>query len=312
MNSPRRTTPRSLALAVLLGNLLVMACAGEDTVAPADKSTNSVVRTDASTSQRLSHTLREVGFTGTVGQSLVARLGRPLDPRVADLGQLLWFDTLTGLNDDNTCAGCHSPTNGLRETSDPSRSGSTTTVWSAPIATGPRNQRRTPMVINTAFYPHLMWNSRFVRGLSGDPFDNCAGFVFPPRRGCDCRTCPTCSHAQAFIPPTERNEVAGFDVPGDNDALRAEVLRPAQRNAGVPRGCSAESFRCRPGAPITFDMFGAAIAEFEFTLVFANAPIDRFARGETGAMSERQKRGALLFFGEGRVREVPRRLRRLE
>ena len=33
-------------------------------------------------------------------------------------------------------------------------------------------------------------------------------------------------------------------------------------------------------APITFDMFAAAIAEFEFSLTFANAPIDRFARGE--------------------------------
>jgi len=29
---------------------------------------------------------------------------------------------------------------------------------------------------------------------------------------------------QAFIPPTERVEVAGFDFPGDNDAIRAEVL----------------------------------------------------------------------------------------
>ncbi len=54
----------------------------------------------------------------------------------------------------------------------------------------------------------------------------------------------------------------------------------------------------RAGAPISFDHFGRAIAEFEFTLVFANAPIDRFARGETGAMTERQQRGALLFFGK--------------
>src|SRR2546429_5894219 len=46
-------------------------------------------------------------------------------------------------------------------------------------------------------------------------------------------------------------------------------------------------------------MFGRAIAEFEFTLVFANAPIDRYARGEEGAMSEAQKRGALIFLGKG-------------
>ena len=36
----------------------------------------------------------------------------------------------------------------------------------------------------------------------------------------------------------------------------------------------------RQGGPITFAMFGQAIAEFEFTLTFADAPIDRFARGD--------------------------------
>jgi len=30
--------------------------------------------------------------------------------------------------------------------------------------------------------------------------------------------------AQAFIPPTERVEAAGFDFPGDNFDIRAEVL----------------------------------------------------------------------------------------
>jgi cytochrome c peroxidase len=53
----------------------------------------------------------------------------------------------------------------------------------------------------------------------------------------------------------------------------------------------------RTGAPITFDMFGRAIAEFEFTLTFANAPVDRYARGERDALTDQEKRGALLFFG---------------
>ena len=33
-----------------------------------------------------------------------------------DTGRMLWFDTITGLNDDNACAGCHSPTNGFGDT----------------------------------------------------------------------------------------------------------------------------------------------------------------------------------------------------
>jgi cytochrome c peroxidase len=54
------------------------------------------------------------------------------------------------------------------------------------------------------------------------------------------------------------------------------------------------------GAPIDFKMFGRAIAEFEFSLVLADAPLDRFARGQSHAMSTQEKRGALVFFGKGR------------
>ena len=41
-----------------------------------------------------------------------------------------------------------------------------------------------------------------------------------------------------------------------------------------------------------------ALAEFQASLTAANAPLDRFARGEHDAMTEPEKRGALLFFGK--------------
>ena len=46
-----------------------------------------------------------------------------------------------------------------------------------------------------------------------------------------------------------------------------------------------------------------SIAEFEFSLVFADAPIDQFARGQRNALTENQKQGALLFFGKARCVE---------
>jgi cytochrome c peroxidase len=52
--------------------------------------------------------------------------------------------------------------------------------------------------------------------------------------------------------------------------------------------------------PITPLMFAQAIAEFEFTLVRADAPIDRYARGDRNAMSNGEKKGALLFFGKAK------------
>jgi cytochrome c peroxidase len=91
--------------------------------------------------------------------------------------------------------------------------------------------------------------------------------------------------AQAFI-PTERSEVAGFVFPGDNFTIRAEVLN---RLNSIPayRKLFAYSFPAvKAGAPITFTMFGDAIAEFEFMLTFANAPVDRFARGDIAALVE--------------------------
>jgi cytochrome c peroxidase len=252
----------------------------------------------SSLDNELQTVLRQAGFTGRIESALEQRLGRHLDLQLADLGRNLWFDTLTGLNNDNACAGCHSPTAGFGD-SQSIAIGIESNQVVGPHRTGPRNMRRAPMVINSAFFPRLMWNSRFA-ALSGDPFDNRAGFQFPLPEGHTLSSQPHLLVAQAFIPPTERNEVAGFDFVGDNDAIRAEVINRLNATAAY-RKLFAKSFPAvKAGGPITYEMFARAIAEFEFTLTFANAPIDRFARGETDAMTVAEKQGALLFFGAAR------------
>src|SRR5688500_10435377 len=114
--------------------------------------------------------LAEHGFTGRVGQSLEERLGRKVDNRLADVGRLAFHDSLLGLADDNSCAGCHSAPLGFGD-SQSIAIGVENNGTVGPGRTGPRNQRRAPSVINNAFFPALMWNSRFS-ALSGDPFDN--------------------------------------------------------------------------------------------------------------------------------------------
>ncbi|HKP17637.1 MAG TPA: cytochrome c peroxidase [Gaiellaceae bacterium] len=250
---------------------------------------------ERSLDERLEQRLARLGFTGRVQSTLTTRLGRRLDPQLANIGRLLWFDTITGLNDDNSCAGCHSPTNGFGDTQ-PIAIGIDNNGVVGPDRTGPRNMRRAPMVLNTAFFPNLMWNSRFSAG-SGDPFDDSDGFSFPPPEGDSLSYLQHLLQAQAFIPPTERTEVAGFDFPGDDDAIRAEVVRRLNGVPGYQRLFARVFPEVRQGRPITFDHFARAIAEFEFTLTFADAPIDRFARGDPGAMTDAEKRGALLFFG---------------
>jgi cytochrome c peroxidase len=253
---------------------------------------------NSSLDEELQAVLRQAGFTGRIEATLEQRLGRRLDLPLADLGRNLWFDTLTGLNNDNACAGCHSPTAGFGDTQSIAIGIDSNEVV-GPHRAGPRNMRRAPMVVNTAFYPRLMWNSRFA-ALSGDPFDNSAGFQFPLPEGRTLSGQPHLLAAQAFIPPTERNEVAGFDFVGDNDAIRAEVINRLNATTAY-RKLFAKSFPAvKAGDPITYEMFARAIAEFEFTLTFANAPIDRFARGDLSALTVAEKKGALLFFGAAR------------
>ena len=278
--------------------------------------------------QKLQKILRQAGFTGRVESSLETRLHRKVNPQLAGLGRLLFFDVAGGLHNDNTCAGCHSPSAGFGDTQSIAI-GVQNNLVVGPNRTGPRNQRRTPSVVNTAFYPKLMWNGRFS-SLSGNPFDNSQGFEFPLPEGTT-RFPPNdpivkqLLVAQAHIPPTELVEVAGFTgtsgtigprfdpfddglggmvpLPDEsgfrNEPIRQEVLRRLNGNARY-RKLFGELFpEVASGSPIDFTMFGRAIAEFEFTQIYSDAPLDKFARGDIHAMNTDEKRGALVFFGKG-------------
>jgi cytochrome c peroxidase len=272
--------------------------------------------------------LSDAGFTGRVAASLEDRLGRDLDLELADVGRLLWFDTVVGLHDDNSCAGCHSPTNGWGDTQSIAIGIQSNGVVGA-SRTGPRNQRRAPSIINAAFYRALMWNGRFW-SESDDPFDNSAGFTFGaetplPFDAGD----PVVNHlliAQAYIPPVHLEEMAGFtgtagfldqELDAFDDGLGdtipfadREGLQPGGiRDAIVDRLNAIPAYvdlfgdiypSVAQGDPIDVTMFARALAEFELTQVYANAPIDRFARGDETAMTSAQKKGALVFFGDGK------------
>jgi cytochrome c peroxidase len=297
---------------------------------------------DGNLDSKLAAVLSAAGFTGniedTFRQRLEANLGRPIDPKLADLGRMLWFDKLHSLHHDNTCGGCHSPTNGFGDSQSMAIGVQNNNVV-GPHRAGPRNQRRSPLVVNTALYPAMMWNGRF-NSLSGDPFDNSRGFRFPfPEDDIRFSYANDFEHqvthllqAQAHMPPTELIEVAGFtgtcpfgvpdptlgsafcqfdDGKGEtvplpdssgsrNEPIRHKVLALLNATPAYRRLFGEVFPEVTAGTPIDFFMFGKAIAEFEFTLVFANAPIDQFARGDRDGMTAAEKRGALLFFGKAK------------
>jgi cytochrome c peroxidase len=296
---------------------------------PVNADLESASRRKSNLDAELQAALLSVGFTGRIESTLESRLGRPVDRDLADLGRLIYFDPIQGLHNDNSCAGCHTPAAGFGD-SQSIAIGVQNNGIVGPDRTGPRNQRRAPQVINSAFFPKLMLNGRFV-ALSGDPFDNSAGFQFPAPEGTtrfpagdpEVRTLLA---AQGHLPQTELVEMSGFTgtqgtigpafdafddglgtalPPPDASGFRNEPIRtvvlarfnatPAYRalfgdvfNGGVPL----------PAGGITFSMVGRAIAEFQTSLTFANAPIDRYARGDLAALNLPEKRGALLFFGK--------------
>jgi len=317
--------------------------------------------------------LQQNGFDGRIEEKLEQQLGRKLNKDKVNLGRLVFFDKGLGLHQDNSCAGCHSPGNGFGD-SQPIAIGVDNNDTVGPHRAGPRNQRRTPSVINTAFYPKVMWNGRFA-SLSGNPFDNSIGFEFPPPEAAifsngteyQSRT----KHllvAQAHIPFTELPEMAGFTTSegastisfsrfsgltnskNENKKATPMVFKTGKKNIaaksnlacaeidfgifndgeGMPvppidPAINSSNFRIRDkvlelinanheyrklfgqiyydvknGAPVDFIMVGEVVAEFEFYLTAAKAPIDKYAMGLKNALSDKEKRGAIIFFTKGK------------
>ena len=149
----------------LLASLMLAACGGgsDDNSAAATERAQALSQRSVDGSRldsALGAELQRHGFSGRIASTLELRLGRTIDAQLADLGRKLFFDTIVGLHDDNACAGCHSPAAGMGDTQSIAIGIQSNRIV-GPARSGPRNQRRSPAVVNTAFFPKLMWNGRF-------------------------------------------------------------------------------------------------------------------------------------------------------
>lgn len=292
-----RPAIRSSTLVVAIGLLVASACNDGPTGPP-----ESLDRLQEADLDRVLDSivgLREL--TGDLEMRLLARLGRPVDTRLAEVGRLLFFDPVLSITGDNSCAGCHGP----NESFNSSKSiaiGVDNNGVVGPGRSGPHNLRRAPTLINAAFYPAMMWDGRF-RALSLDPFDNGRGFEFPDPEGLSLSSMEHLLGAQAFTPVVSHEEMAGFDFVGDNDAIRDEIAARVDAVVEYRIRFGEVDAEIDDGRPITYADIAAALAEFTFTLVRADAPIDAYARGDHDALTPDQKRGGVLFFGKGHCGE---------
>jgi cytochrome c peroxidase len=93
--------------------------------------------------------------------------------------------------------------------------------------------------------------------------------------------------AQAVLPITNSIEMG---QPNGDAVMAAIATDPSY----------APMFQAAYGRAPTFDDVGRAIASFERTLIFLEAPFDRWLRGEAAAISDEAKRGFVLYNGKGR------------
>src|SRR5512140_31022 len=135
---------RKIALAATAATTLVVSAIA---LTPSVRATNTSAQYESPLDQQLYAELLRVGFTGKIESTLEPRLKRRIDPLLADLGRLLFFDTAGGLHDDNTCAGCHGVAAGMGDTQSIAIGVQNNGIV-GPNRAGPRNQRRSPMVIN--------------------------------------------------------------------------------------------------------------------------------------------------------------------
>lgn len=183
------------------------------------------------------------------------RESNPSTPEKAALGRLLYFDPILSGDNTQSCATCHHPDLGFTDGRNISMGVGGKGIGTA--RTGGRElTRNSPSIWNAAWYHRLYWDGR-----ANDLED------------------------QARNPITSEDEMnqKPEDLVTELKAIPAYVEMFEKAFGGS--GASA----------VTFDNVTNAIAAFERTVISNNSPFDRYAAGETNALTAEQRRGLTLF-----------------
>ncbi len=243
----------------------------------------------------------------------LAPLTRPTaaHPDMVRLGEALFFDKELSGNRDVACATCHHP---MEHSAD----GLSLSVGTGGEGLGTSRRlgegrrlvpRHSPEIFNRGAeqWTTLFWDGRVER-IGHLPIVSPAGAMLP--EGLD-----GVLAAQALFPVTSRDEMRGavgdVDVRGAPNELAAipDDDLPAVWDGLMRRLLRIEGYRdLFSGAypELSEEALGIqhaanAIAAYETEAYwFADTPWDAYLRGDRTAMTAEAKRGALVFFGEGR------------
>ncbi|MEM0997521.1 MAG: cytochrome c peroxidase [Bacteroidota bacterium] len=223
----------------------------------------------------------------------------PITQQKVELGKLLFHETALGTNPriasgtgKYSCASCHHAAGGFQAAlkqgiGEGGVGFGTTGEARVPDARYPIDSIdvqpiRTPSALNITYQEILLWNGQF--GATG------------MNAGTQAQWTPGTPKAVNNLGyhGTEIQAIAGMDV-------HRLVVDPATL-AGASTDYEALFAAAFPSVPagerLDNEHAGLAIAAFERTLLANRAPFQRWLRGEHGAMTEQEKRGAITFFGK--------------
>ena len=232
----------------------------------------------------------------------------PTDPLLVEIGRDLFFDPILSGNKNIACATCHHPalasgdnmSLGLGEGAvalGEKRHAEDGTIMHSRI---PRNA---PPLFNLGAYE---FTTMFHDGrVQVDPEAD-FGIKMPAEAALE-RPVPSALAAQALMPPTSHDEMAGQ---GDENEIAVAAAQKKFRGEGGVWDLLCQRIEAIPAYADRFKLvigsnrdlhitdIARAIAEFEtFEFQAINSPFDRYLRGETDALSPDQVAGMELFFG---------------
>lgn len=288
----RRTLATVATAAAVVASLV--ACADQPTAPSASNRRSTTASDETAVTPR---TVRQLAAS----RGLVP-LERPrhIRPALVRLGQALAFDKILSGNRDVACTTCHLP---AFETSD----GRSLSIGSGGIGLGPQRTqpngvliaRNAPPFFDLGSMRHLFWDGRVQLDSKGR-VQTPAGHRLTPRMQRVFEFGAV--SALGMFPVTSRAEMRGDGgnelaaIPdADVDRIWAGLMR---RLGAIPeyRRMFEAAYPGTPFSEMTFAHASNAIGAFIVDrMTFANAPWDRFLRGDDDALTPRQLEGAETF-----------------
>ncbi len=227
------------------------------------------------------------------------------DPALVQLGQQLFFDPVLSGDQNISCATCHHPALAMAdgralpigtggEGLGPQRAFVESVVLGSEAAgatvsnpfIGAFVPRNSPTILNSALLPVQFWDGRV---------DGYAGIVTTLDEQVNQRQLSDALAVQAMFPVTSLHEMAGATLGHlPPEAIRRELMTRLYTIPGYTEQFDALFGTSTPDITAVV----AAIAAFERQFIMTASPWDAYLAGDSAALTDQQKQGALLFYGE--------------